>query len=717
MHTSALLLFAAAAAAQGPVTLLADLESSGLDNPGAFSQPQLGDGVTFGAYLYFAADADGHGSELWRSDGSVGGASLVVDLNVGGGSEPKPIGVVGGWLLFLADDGIAGRELWRTDGTAAGTSLVKDVTPGPDGSQLDRFVSLNNRWWFTDGFDLWSTDGTTGNTIALPVPLDGVSELAASGNALWLLGERNGTQELWWTTGASLPNLAAQLPNGGAEGLVGLPGSRVVFAYDDGVNGTEPWTSDGTAAGTQMLLDVFGGGSGSGPHDLVAWNGEVWFVASDASATRLYRSNGTAAGTVVVDSAAGPRWPEKLTAAGNHLYFSARDVGAAAGWEPWVTDGTPAGTHMVQDIWPGSPTSGAGDFAYDGTQWTYFSAHDGVHGYELWRTDLTTTQLVSDIQPGFTDSSPVVLGFRGIYCLFAAVHTPNSFELFSSSGNSSQLVADIRDEAGGSSHPEAITPLVDGRFVCTATHPATGREPHGSNGQPGSGQLLVDTVGGTTSGTSYTTAATAAGDHVFFNSMPGGGLWRTGATPASTNAIPGVQAITSQFTTYAGKTIFVGRTGATGDEVYTLPDPLAAPQLLKDIVPGSGTSDPREFCVVGSRLLFVARSSGTGSHDLWICDGTTTGTQMVWQNGTVHEPQQLRALGHKVVFSLGTDLVVSDGTATGTVTIGAFYGTHERVVVGPRMFFAGYRVGANTGEELCVTDGTTVSLVADIRPG
>ncbi|WP_239470202.1 ELWxxDGT repeat protein [Archangium violaceum] len=43
--------------------------------------------------------------------------------------------------LFVASDELHGAELWRSDGTEAGTSLVKDLAPGLASSE-PRFLTL-----------------------------------------------------------------------------------------------------------------------------------------------------------------------------------------------------------------------------------------------------------------------------------------------------------------------------------------------------------------------------------------------------------------------------------------------------------------------------------------------------------------------------------------------------------------------------------------------
>jgi ELWxxDGT repeat protein len=70
------------------------------------------------------------------------------------------------------------------------------------------------------------------------------------------------------------------------------------FSATDDAHGFELWKSDGTAAGTVMVKDIIGGPGSSSPSDLKAVNGGVEFYASDGVGTGLFFSDGTGAGTV-----------------------------------------------------------------------------------------------------------------------------------------------------------------------------------------------------------------------------------------------------------------------------------------------------------------------------------------------------------------------------------------------------------------------------------
>ncbi len=708
-------------AAQGAVSLLADVETAAPENPGAFYQPRRMGGVTFGSYLYFGADGDGFGNELWRSDGTAQNATLVADLRPSAGSDPQLLGVMGGWLLFIADDGELGRELWRTDGTLAGTQILRDLTPGPQ-STFDSdtpFVRYGNWLYFLAGGRLWKTDGSAGNTILVSTTDIGAETLVVGGSQLWIGGYSGGSPALWSSDGGSSVSLARQLP-GSPEGLTGLPGIRCVFACDDGIVGNELWTSDGSFGGTQMLADINPGSASSSPTSLTAWNGIVLFRATGGGATRLWRTDGTVGGTWVIDPAVGPRFPENLAAAGNRVYFTASvNGGPNIGWELWSTDGTLAGTRVVFDIWPGTPSSGATGFAYDGSLWTYFTAHDGATGYELWRTDGTTTQRVSDIVPGFGDGSPTVIGFVGQYCLCAGQFGDGA-ELFASQGNATQLVRDIRIGTNGQSIPGQFHPLVDGRFWFAARRGpyygpgGQGFEPHFSDGSQGSAQMLVDAWGGSQSGLTPLEGAASFGAYTVFRTRPQGKLWRTAGTVASTNAIPNVFARGNPVV-LGGQVYFAGNTAATGTELFSVDPASGNATLVVDLMPGTADS-VGTVGVVGNRLFLSARDAQ--GNNLYVSDGTAAGTQRVWVNPYGGNYFHFLALGRRLVFDMGFSpgpLLVCDGATT--TVLGPVNQTHERVVSGDRMFFVGEIPGSGTGLELCMTDGATLTFVKDIRPG
>lgn len=84
-----------------------------------------------GATSYFTARVDGLGTELWRTDGTAGGTSIVKDITAGDNvNGPRYLTNVNGTLFFQASDGFSGLELWKSDGTASGTVMVSDIAAG-----------------------------------------------------------------------------------------------------------------------------------------------------------------------------------------------------------------------------------------------------------------------------------------------------------------------------------------------------------------------------------------------------------------------------------------------------------------------------------------------------------------------------------------------------------------------------------------------------------
>ena len=104
------------------------------------SSPELF--VEINGFVYFAARDGIHGDELWRTDGTELGTTLVKDLDPGPGSSIDEMVAAGGTLFISAD------ELWKSDGTAAGTVLVKDIQPGSGRSDPEYLTVVGDTVYF-----------------------------------------------------------------------------------------------------------------------------------------------------------------------------------------------------------------------------------------------------------------------------------------------------------------------------------------------------------------------------------------------------------------------------------------------------------------------------------------------------------------------------------------------------------------------------------------
>jgi ELWxxDGT repeat protein len=415
--------------------------------------------------------------------------SLVKDIysEVASGLDEETSGViVGSTYFFSANDGINGRELWKSDGTEAGTVLVKDIRAGSSSSGPGRLTAVGEILYFTaydnvNGRELWKSDGTEAGTVLVKdirSGLDGdgdprngnLDELIAVGNTLFF-SANDGTNgdELWKSNGTAASTVMVKDIFGGVNSddppqpLSGNPdnliavGATLFFSANDNDNGDELWKSDGTEAGTVLVKDIRGGIGGSDPTKLTAVGDTLFFSASDgANGRELWKSNGTALGTVLVKDILidGDGGPSNLTAVGNTLFFTAyEDVN---GTELWKSNGTASGTVMVKDIatgdCDGSPCSSVPEHLTAVGSILYFSAFDEANSDELWKSDGTEvgTVMVKDIWVGPSSASnPMNLTAVGSTLYFTADDGTNRRELWKSDGT-----------GAGTSMVENINPTV-----------------------------------------------------------------------------------------------------------------------------------------------------------------------------------------------------------------------------------------------------------------
>lgn len=127
--------------------------------------------------LYFTAfDATFNFIDLWKTDGSVTGSSILVS----GLNYADVFQKTNSLLFFAADTDANGYELWRTDGTPQGTFLTRDINTGPEDSLVaDPALGNGGNLLYFEGIfysddpntenalsgELWSSDGTTTGTL------------------------------------------------------------------------------------------------------------------------------------------------------------------------------------------------------------------------------------------------------------------------------------------------------------------------------------------------------------------------------------------------------------------------------------------------------------------------------------------------------------------------------------------------------------------------
>ena len=288
-----------------------------------------------------------------------------------------------GTMYFRASTNSTGAELWKTDGTTAGTSMVKDIRTGTTSSTPSAFFVFNDEVHFEisvypNGNEIWKTNGTSSGTV-------------------------KATNSACWHYNCNFHS---------------------VIEYNGSFYGAGSWNNNGrevlmyNSSGLSLLVDLSPGQRFSiprmtNPSNFIVHDGWLWFLTngnpSSGNGNCLYRSNGTAAGTTpfVCDTSS-----YGLELFNDELYFSRSANGK--GYELWKTDGTTSGTVMVTDIVAGSGSAVGPAMArlFTSTDdYLYFSVQAGTANtdHAVWRTDGTAagTQL---IKSSFSAWDDVVIG-------------------------------------------------------------------------------------------------------------------------------------------------------------------------------------------------------------------------------------------------------------------------------------------------------------------
>lgn len=722
--------------------LVADLApGASASAPGQFVELPDGDVV-------FAASRPDVGTELWRTDGTEAGTQLVADIQPGAtGAFPWGLVRFGDAVYFWADDGVHGMELWRSDGTAAGTSMVAEVHVGPKGASeswlapaigvSDAGLLFSARDFSGNGWVLWGSDGTAARTKPL-VPLangsfEPVEEYARLGSSLvFTARDANLGRQPWISDGTAAGTLVLEVPGSAGDSQAAhyvAVGDEVFFSAFSSNLGTELWKTDGTVAGTQLVADIAQGGiffGSSTPVPFAAFGDECLFTANDfATGNELWASDGTAAGTrLVVDLNPGPSGSQsslfgpQFAVVGDEVFFVAN--GPTGGSEIHRTDGTAAGTFLVEDIYPGPFPSHARELAAFGGE-LFATADDGIHGYELWRAPSASgAHLVADVFPAddSVGSDPTWLTrFLGD-AIFVADDGVTGAELWRTDGTpegTTQFLDFV--EGPVSSRPLSPQQFGDKLFVILADE-EHGAEPRITDGTIAGTVLLADIIEGPADSVWGGVKTVLFDGKLFFSAL--GEMWITDGTPAGTFPFdedePGVFSLdpSGPIGVFGDELLFFRSTEDEGAELHRM-NAAGEFELVVDANPGrEGSIGNIDSVGTTPNGLVFPGTNGVDGFEPWVSDGTAGGTTWLGDiaaGSASSNPIEFRDLGDVTLFLANGEagvrqLFATDGTLGGTLQLGSFPGGVVRGVTpnGDHALFLVNREGG--GLDLWRTDAT-----------
>lgn len=415
-----------------------------------------------------------------------------------------------------------------------------------------------------------------------------------------------------------------------------------------------------------LVLTACGGDSGRGGEPAEVKRQSLVFsaVQDEQSGYEPWLTDGTAAGTrklKEINAAEGsyPSWPVRL---GERMLFSADD--GIHGSELWISDGSKAGTRQLVDINP----SGDGRVRYLTLfqDKVFFVADDGVHGNELWVTDgsVAGTRLFHDTNDGANGAFPFGLTVVGELLYFSADGGEGK-QLWVTNGGPLEgdtTAVSITDDPAFSS-PESITAYRDG-VIFSARTASYGYEPYFAEGR--SAKRLADINVGTANSHPY--SFTVINDKVIFTASEtthGREMWvYDGNDVAFLHDItPGINgSVFQSFQVFDDKLFF---TLANNNKVFIT---TGQPVGLTSALIGGGVRF--RMLASNSQYLFMI-GERDGKRQLWVSEGDAMSIRALVVDNMVDVASRFAVLNDELLFvassaGQGFELWRSNGSAAGT---------------------------------------------------
>ena len=442
-----------------------------------------------------------------------------------------------------------------------------------------------------------------------------------------------------------------------------------------------PWL-DQTSQAVQ-IADLRKGSESSSPHALTPLGSTLFFLATEHTGTRLYKTNPP---YDVLQRVSGEAYaggdgtnPDEIQFVGDVVFFQAKDT--SHGIELWKSEPPYTSAEMVFDI---NPTGDSNPkFMHAIGNALFFQASDGQSGSELWKTQppYTSASRVDDIVSGGGSSNPTSLTSIG-WTLFFIARASNSTDLWRSDPPYDETSTRIVIEANpdGDAHVEHLYRLENTLFFTALGEDDKALELWKCP-PPYTAEVTVKVNDLDSWGVGYDPLwLHSIGDTLFYAGYsPASGLEVHKVTPpydtthtylvmdlfpGTITIPPGIllpKSSTPRFLTSIGDTLFFTATeGRDGIELWKSDPPYDEAVQAADINP-KGDSTPTDLTPIGNSLYFAA-TDGTWGIELWRSDPpykqvSTVKVADLHMGGHSGKPNEITAVGSTLFFSAdnGTD--------------------------------------------------------------
>ena len=683
-------------------------------------------------YLFMAFHPS-YGNEIWITDGTASGTSLLKDINENiTGSIPVDITfastTLDDELYFLADDGVNGRQIWKTDGTSNGTVMVSYFS----GLRTDQLTAhngkiyfiheLQNNLGFRDDIELWTLDPSSGSFERIKI-FDAFNGKSYQGSHLGLFfftfqEEGDPNVRIWRSDGTEAGTFAVSEPLDGT----GIGRSTVSLALYTELDGflyvvtrkslrVVIVRTDGTVQGTtehntlhSANLTVYG--------DAVVNDNKAYFsfYNEDDQSYRLYEENGQPSGAQLLFSGKSVI-PSNLQIIDNKLVFMAsNDFSNAV--DLMAID---LSTNTVQTLarMEANVAPRRFDFFLRGYL-VKTSDNQLVVSYlgdnfaqKSWLYDFSTST-ITDLNIGFhIELTPTSFGV-----IYNAILEGQGSEPFIADAalSSPQQLLNINEQNFGISRLTKFRQTGE-RLVFFATDGASGTEPRVFDETSDELNVLQELLPGSDGATGGPLDVIEFNGMVYYFARQENGrlaMFETDGTPGNVNFILEYEDFNDwprALAVYKGDLYAVANDELRKFEnnaFVTVKELVSDPMLFFSVQDMKATDDllyisavngylyasdgttngtdllidinqTRDLTPVGDELYFVGREDPASYYQIWKTDGTLSGTAVVRDLGAP-DPQDLIQFGNSLVFTAhadesGRELWITDGTVNGTQLI------------------------------------------------